>query len=324
MPIYDFVRNHIIPFNAVIVMSVTVASVLDFLAPQAPYLAMLSYFLAVLVAIAMLLEAINQRALLPEEAWPNSLLKRLRPPPGPIWEAPGWQVVAVIAIIAVVLGQVSKAQASSGGLIASSAPNLRNVQLLLLGIKEDTRRIQTTLDGMGRQVDSIHTLVGGIESSLKSPLDYLLEGDYPFLKNYVASGKRLPSGESYLVLGLNQKRDDRFDLLQLYSDNGYDLLQAGSLIALTFSSIAPMDNITIKNVKKLDAWAVKNLKNYSGNFFYRCNDLTLLDYSYIADDKKLSQWLILKGANPDEMHTCDKGSEQRNITAKEIQAILSK
>ena len=53
MRIYDFVREHVIPFNSVIAMAITVAAVLDFLAPQAPYLAWLSYVLAAMVLLAM-------------------------------------------------------------------------------------------------------------------------------------------------------------------------------------------------------------------------------------------------------------------------------
>lgn len=45
MRIYEFVKEHVIPFNSVIAMAVTVAAVLDFLAPQAAYLAWLSYAL---------------------------------------------------------------------------------------------------------------------------------------------------------------------------------------------------------------------------------------------------------------------------------------
>ena len=56
MRIYDFVKEHVMPFNAVIVMSITVAAVLDFLAPQAAYLAWLSYALAGPVVMMMVLE----------------------------------------------------------------------------------------------------------------------------------------------------------------------------------------------------------------------------------------------------------------------------
>ncbi len=72
-----------------------------------------------------------------------------------------WQVIGIIAAhCAGPSGQASKARAYSGGLIASAAPNLRNVQLLLLGLKEDARRIQAVLDGVDTKVDSIHASMG--------------------------------------------------------------------------------------------------------------------------------------------------------------------
>ena len=191
MRIYEFVREHVIPFNSVIAMAVTVAAVTDFLAPQAPYLAWLSYALATMVLLAMVLEVRAQRPGVAGGAWYMRLLGRLRAPPGPLWKSPAWQVIGIITAIALVLGQASKARADSGGLIASAVPNLRNVQVLLLGLKEDTRRIQATLDGVETKVDSIRTSVGNMETALaKDPLEALMEGDYPFLKKHVEAGKQ--------------------------------------------------------------------------------------------------------------------------------------
>ena len=61
MRIYEFVREHVIPFNSVSAMAVTVAAVTVCLAPQAPYLAWLSYALATMVLLAMVLEVRAQR-----------------------------------------------------------------------------------------------------------------------------------------------------------------------------------------------------------------------------------------------------------------------
>ena len=76
MRIYDFVREHVIPFNSVIAMAITVAAVLDFLAPQAPYLAWLSYVLAAMVLLAMVLGGVtwwrarkNNYPRLPKATW---------------------------------------------------------------------------------------------------------------------------------------------------------------------------------------------------------------------------------------------------------------
>ena len=99
MRIYDFVREHVAPFNSVIFTSVTVAGVLDFLAPQAPYLAWLSYALAGLVLLAMVLEVRTLRGRAAGSGWSVRFLGWLREPPGPLWKSPAWQVFGVIVVL---------------------------------------------------------------------------------------------------------------------------------------------------------------------------------------------------------------------------------
>ena len=326
MRIYEFVSKHVMPFNAVIVMSMTVAAVLDFLAPRAPFLAWVSYVLAAMVLLAMALEVRAQRPGVMGGAWYVQLLGRLRAPPGPLWKSPAWQVIGIIAAIALVLGQASRARADSGGLIASAAPNLRNVQVLLLGLKEDTRRIQATLDGMDTKVDSIHASVGGLEGVLrKEPADYLMEGDYPFLKKHVEAGKRLPRNTSYLLSGLNQKRDDRLDLLRLYMEHEFDIREPVGFEQL----VTTTDDVpTLKNIKKLNAWGSKLLglddpKIGAFALLNSCPTMDLLAYAYIAQDKPLVDWLIQQGLNPKAQYPCNWVSTKWTISAKELQAMMA-
>ena len=325
MRIYEFVSKHVMPFNAVIVMSMTVAAVLDFLAPRAPFLAWVSYVLAAMVLLAMALEVRAQRPGVMGGAWYVQLLGRLRAPPGPLWKSPAWQVIGIIAAIALVLGQASRARADSGGLIASAAPNLRNVQVLLLGLKEDTRRIQATLDGMDTKVDSIHASVGGLEGVLrKEPADYLMEGDYPFLKKHVEAGKRLPRNTSYLLSGLNQKRDDRFDLLRLYMEHEFDIREPVGFEQL----VTTTDDVpTLKNIKKLNAWGSKLLglddpKIGAFALLNSCSTMDLLAYAYIAQDKPLVDWLIQQGLNPKAQYPCNWVSTKWTMSAKELRVLL--
>lgn len=328
MRIYEFVREHVIPFNSVIAMSVTVAAVLDFLAPQAPYLAWVSYALAALVLLAMALEVRALRSGATSGAWYVQLLARLRPPPGPLWKAPAWQVVAIIAAIALVLGQASRARADSGGLIANLAPNLRNVQALLLGIKGDTQRIQTTLDGMDTKVDSIHASVSSLEAALtKEPIEYLMEGDYPFLQKLAASGQRLPRDKDALLVGLNKKREDRLDLLRLYMGHEFDIHQP---VPFDLVLIRTDDVATLKNVQKLNAWTQKHLKDFkssgelAGHLMLRsCPTMDLLAYAYIAGDKPLADLLIQQGLKPDAVYPCEFGRTKWTVSAKEIWALLA-
>ncbi len=322
MRIYEFVREHVMPFNAVIVMSMTVAAVLDFLAPQAPYLAWISYVLAALVLLAMVMEVRALRSVVKDGVWYVQLLARLRPPPGPLWKSPAWQVVGIITVIALMLGQASRARADNGGLIASLAPNLRNVQVLLLGLKEDTQRIQAALNNVDTKVDSIHASVEGLQGVLaKEPIEYLMEGDYPALKKHVDAGKRLPRNTDMLVKGLNQKRDDRFDLLRLYMDNQFDIREPVELLMLVSSDDVP----TIKNVKKLDAWAQKRFQTSASTLLYQdCKTLDLLAYAYIAGDKPLAEWLVQQGMNPDTQYQCEDSypTKKWTLSARGLRALM--
>lgn len=127
-------------FNVVFVMSVTVAAVLDLLAPQAAYLAWLCLVLAALVLTALVFELLHQRSDASANASANALYARLpgwlRLPSGPRWNLPGWRMIGINAFIALGLRRASKSSAASGDLIASTARNLRNVQVLLPGLNQ--------------------------------------------------------------------------------------------------------------------------------------------------------------------------------------------
>ena len=321
MRIYDFVKEHVMPFNAVIVMSITVAAVLDFLAPQAAYLAWLSYALAGLVVMMMVLELLQRHTGVNADSSYARLLARLRPPPGPVWNSPGWQVVGIVAVIALVLGYASKARASDGGLIASAAPNLRNVQMLLLGLQQDTRRIEATLNNMDSKVDSIHASVGGLEAALNGPLEYLEQGDYQYLRKHVAQGKKLPQSPMHMLLGLNRKRADRFELLDLYIRNGFDIHRPVPLFTLTYSTLID-DLPTIKNVDKLEAWAQKRFQQSAMIVLMSCKTMDLLAYAYVAGDKPLADWLVQKGLSSDTQYPCDLIGTRWTMTDKDFQTIL--
>lgn len=342
--ITEFVRDYITPFNGVILMSTTVASVLDFLAPQAPYLAWVSYALAVLVLFLMALEGLAKVLGAQVVDRCRLVLDRVRPAPGPIWKVPAWQVFSVITVIVIVLGHFSSAHAGGGGVIASAAPTIRNVQVLLLGLQEDTRHIKETLTGVDTKVDAIKESVDKLEAALPpstrydSPRDALRQGDYPYLREYVGNGTSPPRAEreekNDLVLGLNKKRPDRFKLLELYSPHD---LATTRLMVLGYRNIA-IDETTARNVEKLIAWGKKN-RNNAGNEKYILGDChnNMLHYAYIAGDQELANWLIKnKGMNPTEKLNCgmifddhvkEDGTSwhwEWKISANEIRAILSR
>jgi hypothetical protein len=318
--VLDFVRDYIIPFNSIIAMAVTVVAVLDFLAPQGAYLAWFSYALAGLVMLVVALEVRHQRTQGTGSSWDSRLLNRLRKPPGPLWRSAVWVVIGAISILVLILGQASKAQADTGGLIASAAPNLRNVQTLLLGLRENTQRIQDKLEGVDSKVTSIQT---SLEAALDDPMERLMQGDYPYFAKRVQAGKGLPQHKLTLLWGLNKKRDDRVELLQLYERQGMNLHGAMPLSALE-SGVAVEDALTVKNLEKLSAYAKKRFHNPLVNFFSQCEEMDLLVYSKIAGDAMLADWLIGQGLSPGKRYACEFGGERWTTSANEIQAIVGK
>lgn len=321
MKIQDFVRDHVSPVNTVIFSSVTVAGMLDFLAPRAPFLAWVSYALAGLVILAMVLEVRALGSGTTASAWYVRALGRLRQPPGPLWKSPAWQVFGIVVVIALVLGQASKARADSGGLIASATPSVRSLQTVLLGVQQDTQHIRATVDGMAPKVDAIQASVGTMEAMLKEPGDYLGEGDFPYLQKLVASGKKLPQDQWMLLLGLNQKRPDRFDLLRLYMDNGLDIRQSMPVLSNVVLGSRINDIPTLRNLEKLDAWAKKRTQVSSIGLAFVCERMDLLAYAYIADDKPLTDWLIKQGLNPQQEYPCNY--IDKPMTSQNLQAMLA-
>lgn len=321
MQIQEFVREHVAPVNAVVFTSVTVAGILDFLAPRAPFLAWVSYALAGLVILAMVLEVRALRTGTTGNTWYVRALARLRQPPGPLWKSPAWQVFGIVVVIALVLGQASKARADSGGLIASAAPSVRNVQTLLLGVQQDTQHIRAAMDNMAPKVDAIHASVGTMEAMLKEPRDYLAEGDYPYLQKLVASGKKLPQDQWMLLLGLNQKRPDRFELLRLYMDQGLDIRQPVPVLSNVVLGSRINDLPTLRNLDKLDAWARKRTQLPSIGLAFVCERMDLLAYAYIADDKPLADWLVKQGLNPKQEYPCSY--IDKPMTSQTVQALLA-
>ena len=219
------------------------------------------------------------------------------------------------------LGYASKARASDGGLIASAAPNLRNVQVMLLGLQQDTRRIEATLNNMDSKVDSIHASVGGLEAALNGPLEYLEQGDYQYLRKHVAQGKKLPQSPMHMLLGLNRKRADRFELLDLYLRNGFDIHRPVPLSTLTYSTLID-DLPTIKNVDKLEAWAQKRFQQSAMIVLMSCKTMDLLAYAYVAGDKPLADWLVQKGLSSDTQYPCDLVGTRWTMSDKDFQTIF--
>jgi hypothetical protein len=156
--LFEFVRERIVPINAIITLSITFSVVLDFFAPKAPYLAWFSYGIAFLVLVCMIAEV-----LFPEKVTKfldesrfilSGTLKFLWMGRRPAWHSPAWQALALITLIVLVLGQVSKANAATGGFIATNFPDISKAQVILLKLDQHLGEVHEELKTIKKETSA--------------------------------------------------------------------------------------------------------------------------------------------------------------------------
>ena len=313
MSLFTFIRERIVPINAVIALSVTLSLALDFLAPKAPYLAWLSYGLAALVLLCMAAELIapfRVRRWLDSSS--ESLLdpiKRLWMGQRHAWRSPAWQTVAAVTATVLVLGQVSKAKASDGGILVSQFPQMSNIQAVWLDLKKDNQAIKSAVKEVSDKVDELKT-AGKYENAGEA----LQNGDYAAVKAFLAKGDPLPPANTTLdytlASGMSYKRAGRLELLGLYVKDGFDINQRGKPLILG-AHTTPKET-----ADKLAAWGKATGIPYQP---MSC-ELTLLHVATVTADKEAIDWLLGHGARKDTQAACldGMGRKTRPFTVVEL------
>lgn len=330
MTLFTFIRERIVPINAVIALSATLALVLDFISPKAPYLAWVSYGLCGIVLACMVLELIAPEKINTWLTTPAQGLskqcQRLWMERRPVWNSPAWQALAVIAVVATVIGAASKAKANDGGLLASTFPAVRNYQASFSSL-------QDALDDLNKKIDGAQ--FGGIKDAAEA----LSTGDFKTLQRFLKKGEPLPNanatGEYALAVGLAAKKKDRLEILSLYVKDGFDINQSGV--------IGPLAPFPKANSDKLNTWSIKQKgtgnantghivvfqatpKDADNTFILSCVELTLLEVAIINDDKEATEWLIKNGADKTAKRKCKSmtGRNKRDISAEIVASVLGK
>lgn len=310
MSLFIFVRERIVPINAVIALSITLSLILDFLAPKAPFLAWVSYALAVVVLLVMLAELIKpvavSRWLENSTQGAGAVLKKMWMGQRPAWRSPAWQTAALLTIAVLILGQVSKARAQEGGWLASRFAGVANAQAAWLDLKKDTEAIKEGMNELrvlGKYHDANHALGNGDVGAIKSFMD---------------KGQPLPPANTAtdytLASGLSHKRPDRLELLALYVKDGFDINQRGK--SLDLMAATPK-----ASADKLEAWGKTN-----GIRYHPLNcEMTLLHVATITADVEAVKWLIERGASNEAGAYCmdGKGGKSKPFTVVEISRFLT-
>lgn len=319
--LFIFIRNNIVPINAVIALSATLALVLDFLAPKAPYLAWVSYALCGIVLACMALELIAPEKL---NAWfktpAQGLVKqiqRLWMGKRPVWTSPAWQALAMVAVVTTVIGAASKARAYEGGLLASTFPAVKNYQ--------------ASFESLQEAIDQLNQKIDGAQLGIKDAADALNRGDFQALQRFLKKGESLPNAnatsEYALAIGLAAKKPQRLEILSLYVKDGFDINQSGV--------IGPLASFPKANSDKLDAWSIRQKgsavtviqpTDAENIFMLSCIELTLLEVAIINNDKEATEWLLKNGADKTQKRKCKSmtGRNKRDISAEIVANALGK
>lgn len=156
--LFEFVRERIVPINAVFVFSGGLVMALDFLAPKGAYLEVFGIALASLFVLLMIVDLIFhdtvQRWLAKPAIGLIRLVQALWMGQSQIWKSAAWQFAIAISLLIVGLGAYSKAKADTGGILASQFESVASLQKSLFGIQMDLQDIKHTLKNVKQETST--------------------------------------------------------------------------------------------------------------------------------------------------------------------------
>lgn len=200
--LFEFVRERIVPINAVFVFTGGLVVALDFVAPKGAYLAVVGMGLALLFVLLMIVDLVFHDTV---HRWLDRpaiglirLVKGLWMGQSQIWKSAAWQFAITISLLIVGLGMYSKAKAETGGILASQFESVATLQKSLLGIQMDLQDIKQTLKNVKQETstDPRKELVNlGIQFSEDGLNRAVAEGDIRALELFVQAKFTLSEGK---------------------------------------------------------------------------------------------------------------------------------
>lgn len=153
--VFEFVKDRLAPINAVFIFSNGVVVALDLLAPHGPYLQNLGIIMALPIFAMMIAELIAPEMVSRWLAQPagvlNQAVKKIWKRHCPLWRSPQFRLMMMVAVVVIILGQVSKAKAETGGFFATNFETFAYVQRNLLDIKTDLKEIKHQLKSVKQE-----------------------------------------------------------------------------------------------------------------------------------------------------------------------------
>jgi hypothetical protein len=149
--ISEFLKDYLAPINTLVVPFSLINLFLDFLGDTFTHFKSVVYFLIGMIFVVMITLAIREKRQASEA---DGLAERL---PGR-WNRPFSRVFAVLLGVSALLGGISLAYASKGGVITNAYPPLKNVQQsmlkVLLDVKADTGEINAGVTKIAKHMDN--------------------------------------------------------------------------------------------------------------------------------------------------------------------------
>jgi len=317
--LYRFIRDHLAFINAVVAASVSAVGLLDFLAPTFSVLPKVIYSATAVLACVMLISALAP-ALAARLISAMGFGARLSAS-GPLWRRPAWQVAVAMLLGVTVMGFVSVAKASQGGIIASNVPAVRSLQESLLGLRQGVADIGRGVDAANGKLDKLAAVIDPANAADRcADLSCAVSNGASLgaVRNLFAKGAQVPgdpvSNGALLIEAALAPSEGRFEVVELLTQKGIDrdlmllptlhdpakLTKQGALVAKEIGDAANLaGNPTASFIyassgnKGLDAWnaAVGCFKRTSGG-------VSLIELASLLGDSDLVARLRARGVTP--------------------------
>lgn len=148
--VVDFVRNHLAIANGLLLAAGFVVSFIDFISPALHPAAMRLIYALVAAPVALTIAA----AAFPRTVERALALLGLRASEdGPGWRRPAWRFAMLLAAGMALFGAVSIAKAGSGGVIAATIPQMRDLQAKLFELGDEMAATRRGVEAANAKLD---------------------------------------------------------------------------------------------------------------------------------------------------------------------------
>jgi hypothetical protein len=321
----SFVKDHLLPVNALVACSLFTVAGLDFLRPIAPPSLPIAFYSATLVAALALIAAgalpARKRgaAAAPSTGFASTAIAPLSSGGKPLRRRPWWVFsVALLALISG-LGWATQAAAGQRGVLAGSSTSLASLQAALLSLRESTNAANTKLDEvLARQADPGPTAAGNGCPDIQCALG--IGASEAALRRHLDRGQQLPTDPAF-VSSMFQRQviarsPSRFAAIALYLDTGALPSVDSRVVMSALSEPAEQRAMEATLAPEL---AGKATELYRGRRACRLPRLRLTEVAALRGDRELYEWLVARGADPRLANDwCEGASSRAPFTAEDL------